>query len=87
MRLLFGLLLPLVVQIIAYVIVFAAAQGGGSFMGLLAMPVAAIAFVVLLIMGIANVRGARPVASIASSALLIAIVPPVLLLIVRALES
>jgi hypothetical protein len=87
MRLLLGLVLPLLLQIGAYVGVFMAAQGGGSFMGLLAMPVAAGSFLALLIVGIRGVRSTRSIVSVMLSSLLIVVVPPVLLLLFRALES
>jgi len=87
MRLLLGLVLPLLLQIAAYIGVFMAAQGGGSFMGLLAMPVAAGSLLVLLIVGFRNARSTRPIVSVMLSSLLIVVVPPMLLLLFRALES
>lgn len=48
MRILFILFLPFMLQVIAYVAVFAAARGGGSFMGLFSMPVAAVTVIALL---------------------------------------
>ena len=87
MRLLLGLALPLLLQILAYVGVFIAAQGGGSFMGLLAMPVAAGSVLALLIVGISNVRSTRSLASVMLTSMLIVVVPPALLLLFRALES
>ena len=87
MRLLVGLVLPLLLLVVAYAGVFMAAQGGGSFMGLLAMPVAAGSLFVLLLVGIRNVRSARPLASVAFLSLIIVVIPPVLLLLFRALES
>ena len=87
MRLLLGLILPLVLQVFAYMIVFIASRGGGSFVGLLAIPVAAISLFVLLLVGIQGARGTRPLAGLALTAFGIAVVPPVFLLIVRALES
>jgi hypothetical protein len=87
MRLLLGVVLPLLLQILAYIGVFIAAQGGGSFMGLLAMPVAAGSLLALLIVGISNVRSTRPLASVMLTSMLIVAVPPALLLLFRALES
>lgn len=87
MRVLFGLVLPLLLQVAAYVGVFAAARGGGSFMGLVAIPVAAVSLLVLLVVATANVRGPRSLASVVGTSLAIAVVPPVLLLMVRALEG
>jgi len=87
MRLLLGLVLPLVLQVLAYIGVFMAAQGGGSFMGLVAMPVAAASLVALLIAGIRNVRSTRPLNNVMLTSLLIVILPPVLLLLFRALEG
>lgn len=87
MRVLVLLVFPLLVQVYAYIVVFLAARGGGSFMGLLAMPVAAVSVVALLVHGVTAVRrdGALWVASLVGLA--IALLPPVGLLIVRALES
>ena len=87
MRLLVTLFFPLVLQVLAYVIVFTAARGGGSFMGLLAMPVAGAALIVLVMHGISAARRPGPVLSPALTSLAIAVVPPIGLLIVRALES
>jgi hypothetical protein len=87
MRALFGLILPLIVQVFAYVVVFAASQGGGSFMGLVALPVAPISLITLLGVGVAGVRQGWPLGRLMATSLSIAIVPPVLLLIFRALES
>jgi hypothetical protein len=86
MRLLITLVFPLVLQILAYVVVFAAARGGGSFMGLLAMPVAAVALIVLLAHGISAARRQGPLLSPALVSLAIAVLPPIGLLIFRALE-
>lgn len=87
MRVLVLLVFPLLVQVYAYIVVFLAARGGGSFMGLLAIPVAAVSVVALLVHGVTAVRrdGGLGVASLVGLA--IALLPPVGLLIVRALES
>jgi len=87
MRILLGIVLPLVVQVFLFVVVFAASQGGGSFMGLLAMPVAPVALLVLLGVSISGVRQGWSLARLVATGLAIAVVPPVLLLVVRALES
>ena len=87
MRYFFGLFIPLAVQVVAYIGVFSASRGGGSFMGLLAMPVAAGAFLALLIVGITGARGTRPLGGLMLTTLSIALVPPIFLLIFRALES
>lgn len=81
------LLLPLVVQVLAYMGVFIAAQGGGSFMGLLAMPVAAVSVLALLVHGVLAVRQRSSLAGAMGLSLVIAILPPMLLLVFRALES
>jgi hypothetical protein len=85
-RLLITLVLPLALQIVAYVVVFAAARGGGSFMGLLAMPVAAVALIVLLAHGISAAKRQGPLLPPALVSLAIAVLPPMGLLIFRALE-
>jgi hypothetical protein len=87
MRVLVILVLPLLLQVLAYVGVFFASRGGGSFMGLLAMPVAAISVVALLIQGTASIRGGDAVLRPTVGGLAIALLPPIGLLIVRALES
>ncbi len=88
MRALIIVVLPLAVQVYAYIVVFLAARGGGSFMGLLAMPVAAASVIALLAHGISSVRRSgtgtlRPTLI----GLAIAMLPPIGLLIFRALES
>lgn len=87
MRTVFGLVIPLVIQLIAYVAVFAASRGGGSFMGLLAIPVAAGSLIALVVIGAANLKSSRSLSSVMSISLAIAILPPVLLLVFRALEG
>lgn len=87
MRTLVILVLPLLLQVLAYFVVFYASRGGGSFMGLLAMPVAAISVVVLLVHGLASVRRGGAVLRPTVAGLAIALLPPIGLLIVRALES
>jgi hypothetical protein len=87
MRLLLGLFLPLLIQVFAYIAVFLASQGGGSFMGLLAMPVAAVSVLALVGAGVRGARSARPLPAVMLTTFLIAVGPPILLLIFRALES
>ena len=87
MRALLILVLPLLLQVLAYVAVFFASRGGGSFMGLLAMPVAAGSVVALLIHATASVRRGDAVLRPTVVSLAIALLPPVGLLIFRALES
>lgn len=87
MRLFFGLFLPLLLQVFAYIAVFVASRGGGSFMGLLAMPVAAASLLALLLVGFQGARGSRPLSGLFLTTFSIAVVPPILLLIFRALES
>lgn len=87
MRFFFGLFLPLLVQVFAYVVVFVASRGGGSFMGLLAMPVAAVSLLALVLVGFLGARSSRPLTGLALATLAIAVGPPILLLIFRALES
>jgi hypothetical protein len=86
-KLLVILLIPLLLQVSAYLVVFQAAQGGGSFMGLLAIPAAAASGIALLGHGISSVRGMAPMRTATVVSLAIALVPPILLLIFRALES
>ena len=87
MRLLLSLALPLLVQVFGFLAVFVASQGGGSFTGLLAMPVAGFAFLALLTAGIVGARGARPIGGVLARNLALAILPPLLLLVVRAVEG
>jgi len=86
-RALLILVLPLLLQVLAYVAVFFASRGGGSFMGLLAMPVAAASVVVLLVHATGSVRRGDAVLRPTVVGLAIALLPPIGLLIVRALES
>jgi hypothetical protein len=87
MRLFAILLFPLLLQVFAYALVFRAAQGGGSFMGLLAIPVAAGSLIALLIYGLLAARSTGSVVKATAASLAIVLVPPLLLMIVRALES
>lgn len=87
MRLLLGLIVPLILQLLAFVVVFVASRGGGSFMGLLALPVAPVALLALLALGIAGVRQKRPLVGLVATTLSVALIPPILLLVVQALES
>lgn len=87
MRVVLALLIPLALQLLLYIGVFAASRGGGSFMGLLAMPVAAVTVVMLLVSGIAGARSTRPLVGIMLRQWALAVVPPLFLMIFRALES
>lgn len=87
MRALLIVVLPLLVQVYAYIVVYIAASSGGSFMGLFAMPVAAASFVALLAHGISTVRRRTETLQPALISLAIALLPPLGLLILRALES
>ena len=87
MRTVVILVLPLLLQVLAYVAVFFASRGGGSFMGLLAMPVASISVVALLVHATASVRRDDSVLRPTVVGLAIALLPPFGLLIFRALES
>jgi hypothetical protein len=86
MRYLVALGFPLLIQVMAFIIVFAASRGGGSFMGLLAIPAAAVAIPLLIVIGWAGARGTRPLGGLVMQTLAIALVPPVFLLVFRALE-
>lgn len=81
------IVLPLLIQVFAYAVVFSAARGGGSFMGLLAMPVAAASVVALIVHGIVAVRRGRGVLRPMLVSLAVALLPPIVLLVFRALES
>lgn len=87
MRALIIVVLPLLVQVYAYIVVFLAARGGGSFMGLLAMPVAAASGVALLAHSISSVRRRGDTLRPTVIGLAIALLPPAGLLIFRALET
>lgn len=87
MRMLLAVVLPLVVQVLGFVLAWFMSIGGGSFMGLLVIPAAAVALPLLLTIGISGARGNQPLAGLMLTTLLIAVVPPMLLLILRALES
>jgi len=87
MRVFFGIVVPLVIQIFAFIAVFIASRGGGSFMGLLALPVAPLSLLALLGLGINGIRAGKPLANVAASTFSVALVPPIVLLVIRALES
>ena len=87
MRLIAVLIIPLVVQVFLFIGVFVAAQGGGSFMGLLAIPVAGIALPALIVSGLMAARGTRPIGGALLINMGIAIAPPILLLVFRAIEG
>ncbi|NGY05021.1 hypothetical protein [Solimonas terrae] len=87
MRYLIALVVPLFVQFYALLLVFDASRGGGSFMGLLAIPVAAIAVPVLAISGFLGARGTLPLSRVALMSFAIALLPPIVLLVLRLLES
>ncbi|MCP5281567.1 MAG: hypothetical protein H6930_08295 [Rhodoferax sp.] len=87
MRMFFGLVVPLVIQIFAFIAVFIASRGGGSFMGLLALPVAPLSLLALLGLGINGIRAGKPLASVAAGTFSVALLPPIALLVIRALES
>lgn len=87
MRALVIVVLPLLVQVYAYIVVYMATSSGGSFIGLLAMPVAAASLVALLAHGISTVRRRTETLRPALISLAIALLPPLGLLILRALES
>lgn len=56
-------------------------------MGLLAIPVAAIAVPVLAISGFLGARGTLPLSRVALMSFAIALLPPIVLLVLRLLES
>jgi len=85
MRIFFTFLFPFVLQIIAYILVFAAAQGGGSFMGLFAIPVSAVAIITLLIYGLSAAKNTQPLFFSSLISVAIALLPPIFLLILRAM--
>lgn len=87
MRVFVIVLFPLLMQVFAYIVVFLAARGGGSFMGLLAMPVAAASVIALLVHGTVAVRRGGDVLRPTLAGLAIALLPPIALLVFRALES
>lgn len=87
MRLVLIVVLPLLLQVFAYIIVFGASHGGGSFTGLLALPVSGASVIALLAHGISSARAKGPVAGAMLICLGIALIPPIVLLVFRALES
>jgi hypothetical protein len=87
MRLFVTLAFPLVLQIFAFIGVFLAAQGGGSFMGLFALAVAPVAVLALLVHGFIAARGRGSALTASLVSLAIAVLPPLGLMILKALES
>lgn len=86
-RFLIVLVLPLLVLAGAYIVVFYAASGGGSFMGLLAMPVAGMTLLVVLGVGINAARSDGGLLRPVLTSIAIVLVPAAGLLVVRMLES
>lgn len=87
MRFILVLLLPLLLQLFAYSVVLLASQGGGSFMGLLAMPVAGLSIPLLIILGYGGARSPRALGGLMLRQFALALLPPLALLVFRALES
>jgi hypothetical protein len=87
MRLLVGTFIPFLLQVFGYLIVFAASRGNGSFVGLLALPVALAAVPMLLAVGILGARSSRPLSNLVLATYTIALLPPVLLLVLNAVVT
>ena len=87
MKLLLGALVPFVLQLFGYLAVFVASSGNGSFVGLLAMPVALVAIPTLLAIGIFGARSSRSLSSLAFATYTLALLPPLLLLIFNAVVT
>lgn len=87
MRYLIGLVIPLLLQLLAYAIVIFASQGGGSFVGLLALSAMVLAVPALLLYGVLAARGTEPIGQVLLIALAIALLPPILLMVLKAVET
>jgi hypothetical protein len=87
LRYIIALVIPMVLQILAYVVVYFAVIGNGSFIGLLALPAALVAVPLCFAMGYGGARGKRPLTGIVLQTLAVALLPPIGLLILRAIES
>lgn len=79
-RYLLALAAPLAVQLLAYALVFAAFRGTESFLGLLAIPVAALALAALIALGFYGARGTQPLGGLALRSFALALIPPIALL-------
>ncbi len=86
------LLLPLAIQFIGYLVALSAVSGGGSFVGLVMMPVAVLSTLLLLVFGVAAcVQLGRdrhaPIGRYLAIQWLLAIGPALLALLMRAIEK
>jgi hypothetical protein len=88
MRLLLSVLLPLAVQLAGFALVFVASRGSGSFVGLLALGLAVLAVPLTTVVNWSRSRRQppTPVARLLVTGLLFALVWPLLLLLLRAVE-
>ena len=82
-----GALIPVVAQVIAYGIVFAATTGNGSFVGLLALPTLIFSAPLLWAVSTADARRKVPAPRYRTMSWVIAVVPPILCLILNALVT
>ncbi len=83
----FGAFAPVVAQVAAYGVVFAATSGHGSFVGLLALPALIFSAPVLWAVSIADARRKVPAPRYRVMSWVIALVPPVLCLILNAVVT
>ena len=82
-----GAFVPVLAQLIAYAVVFAAVSGGGSFVGLLALPALIFSAPILLAVSIADARRRSPAPRYRGLSWAIALVPPVLCLVLNAVVT
>ncbi len=87
MRLRIAAFVPLVAQFAAYVVVYFAVTGNGSFVGLLALPALIFSFPVLLAVCIADARRKTPAPRYRGTSWAIALLPPLACLILQAVVT
>lgn len=84
------LFLPLGLQMIGYMVALTATTGGGSFVGLLLMPIAMVATPLLILIGAVSCRklpAGYPIGNRLLVQLTLALGPALLLILLRAIES
>jgi hypothetical protein len=88
MHILLGIVLPLLVQLLGFGLVILVSQGGGSFVGLLALSAGVLAVPMVTLLNWARTRHDPPIPllRLAAVAMLLALVVPVFLLLLRVVE-
>jgi len=88
MRVVLGVIVPLLVQLLGFGLVILVSRGGGSFVGLLALSAGVLAVPAVTLMNWARTRHDPPIPllRLVAVAMLLALVVPILLLLLRVAE-